>query len=929
MSGKAKKIGDYLLGNRACDRKAMDKALKKQSSLETLGQYKSMGDIMVEDGTVAPEDLQRGLQEQWIDMLSATELFQTLSEDQVRQIAGVAEDRTIRKHTVLFTQGNPGDTYWLVISGAVRVYRLTNEGNEIELGRLQAGDGFGEIALLTGEPHCATVATVRASRFLVINKNDFDRLVHASPQLSVAFTKILADRLVKGNVSLEKASARELAFQRFVADYQAGPQIELVGRSRPLEKLRQQCRNLSDISKPVLLCGPPGTEKKSVSWHIHKEHTSPEEPFLFVDIKNLNLIRQPATTSTSDLLQMELAQGSTLFGHLQGGLSFAKANRLGLLQVGNNGTVVIDNIEALAPSLQEKLVAFMRSGRFLPLGSGEEVCSSVRIICCTSHDPQTLIENDLFNKDLYGLLAEQTVQIPPLRRRKNDLGLLVDSLIAHYSRELQKPVTGIDREAYSEIMSYDWPGNMDEVEIVIRRAINLAENDRLAPEDLFIGLTPTIGRLTFNLLRLDKVKKLFASGWYPTGVQLMTGAFFVYIFYQGYWGEQRPDSNVSLVLTWGIWEPLVFISTLFAARIWCGVCPVGAASSLCSRYFSLKLPIPQLFRRYGFYVSGFGIALIFWSEVATHMTTSPRATAYLLASIFVLAMVFGLLYQRRAWCRYLCPLGKMVGVFASIAMVEVRANYGICNNDCTTHSCYTGGIKGQSGCPMFEGPFSLRSNLNCILCGNCIKNCPNQSPQVNLRLPGFELWSSHRFEKSIAFLVPVIISTQLFRGLEMARYHRFFMGASINRISMLVLLLTAITTLVFLAIRKVEKLMPDATVDSKEHSAGVLSYCLLLLAATFEMAFHLERLLLFGGQIIPVFGRQLEQQWEALGASGAPWAITALQVMLVLLGGWGSLWVLKRIYRPGLKNRSAKAPFAGRLLIILTTCLYILLLTAG
>ena len=114
---------------------------------------------------------------------------------------------------------------------------------------------------------------------------------------------------------------------------------------------------------------------------------------------------------------------------------------------------------------------------------------------------------------------------------------------------------------------------------------------------------------------------------------------------------QHPDSNVSLVLAWGIWEPVVIISTIFAARIWCGICPVGAISSLCSRYFSLKLPVPHLLRKYGFYLSGLGLGIIIWSEVATHMTTSPRATAFLIASIAVPAMILGLLYQRRAWCR--------------------------------------------------------------------------------------------------------------------------------------------------------------------------------------------------------------------------------------------------------------------------------------
>jgi len=271
----------------------------------------------------------------------------------------------------------------------------------------------------------------------------------------------------------------------------------------------------------------------------------------------------------------------------------------------------------------------------------------------------------------------------------------------------------------------------------------------------------------------------------------------------------------------------------------------------------------------------------------------------------------------------------MVGVFAGTSLIELRANYGICNNDCITHSCYTGRENGQSGCPMFEGPFSLRSNLNCILCGNCIKTCPNQSPQVNLRLPGFELWSCQRFERSIAFLVPLIMSTQLFRGLEKAGYFQFLMDERINCSLMLFLLLTAVAALVFLTVKSVERFMPDTIFEKKENTAGMLSYCLLPLAAAFEIAYHLEWLLLIGGQILPVLGRQFGQQWEAFGASGAPWAIATLQVILVLLGGWGSLLVLKRIYRPVFKNRPAKSPFKGRLTIILTTWLYIFLLTAG
>lgn len=650
---------------------------------------------------------------------------------------------------------------------------------------------------------------------------------------------------------------------------------------------------------------------------------------MYVDIKNVNILPQQQSSSKADPLQLELAQDSTLFGHLQGALPFAKTNRLGLLQVGNGGTVLIDNIETLAPSLQIKLLNFLHSGHFMPLGGSEAVFSSMRIICGTAVDLRTMADNDLFNRELYELLAAQPLEIVPLRRRKKDLGLLVENLIDHYSRQLGKHARGIDRKAYSEIMAYDWPGNMDELEVVIRRAVNLAADEKLTPEDLFIGLTPTIGKFSFNLLQLYKVKKLFESRWFPAAFQFVSGAFFLNIFYLGFWGTKHPESNVSLVLAWGIWEPAVIISTIFAARLWCGVCPVGAISSLCSQHFSLKRPVPQFIRKYGFYLSGFGLGIIIWAEVATHMTSSPRATGALITAIALPALLLGLLYRRRAWCRYLCPLGRMVGVFAGASILELRANYSICNNDCITHSCYTGGHECENGCPMFEGPFSLRSNLDCILCGNCIKNCPNHSPQINLRLPGYELWSSRRFEKTIGFLVPLIMGTQLFRGLDRAGYFHIFMRSDINRSVMLLVLLTVITLLVFLAFKGGENFMLRDAPDKEQNAAGILSYGLLYVITTFEIAFHLERMLLFAGQLLPVLGRQFNMSLEAFGASGAPWAITTLQVLLLLLGAWGSSVVLRRIFQADYDDPPPKAPVSWRLPLTVTTIGYIWLFIAG
>jgi len=125
MVMKIKKIGKYLLDNQACEQKDVTAALEKQFNLESLRKYKSMGEIMVASHTLAPEDLEMGLHQQWTDMLSAADLFKSLSVEHVRQIALAAEDRTIPKNTILFSQGDPGETYWLVISGGVKIYRHT------------------------------------------------------------------------------------------------------------------------------------------------------------------------------------------------------------------------------------------------------------------------------------------------------------------------------------------------------------------------------------------------------------------------------------------------------------------------------------------------------------------------------------------------------------------------------------------------------------------------------------------------------------------------------------------------------------------------------------------------------------------------------------------------------------------------------------
>ena len=416
-------------------------------------------------------------------------------------------------------------------------------------------------------------------------------------------------------------------------------------------------------------------------------------------------------------------------------------------------------------SIQLKLAEFLRNGCFTPLGRCELCESSVRIVTTSSADLAQLVSAGKFNQELYELLAPQTLTVPPLNKRKKDIRLIVQSRIEHYNKLFDKKIKDIDSEAYNKLMAYDWPGNTDELDVVVRRAVNLSNSETLMPEHFFIGLVQIEGKLTFNLLKLDQVRDVLQSKFFPVLPQLVTAFFFVLLFLIGFFGNQLPESNVTVILTWGMWWPFLVLSWFLAARIWCAVCPMGALSDLLSKFCSKKLSVPRFIRNYGLYLGALGMLLIFFAEAVSSMPFSPRATAVLLLCITIFAATSGLLYSRRVWCRYLCPLGKLSGVMSRCSVVELRSNLNVCNTNCTTHGCYVG-EKALAGCPMYEGPFSMKSNQDCILCGNCIKICPDKAPKFNLRLPGNELWTFLRPDKTVIVLLPLILATQLFRGLE-------------------------------------------------------------------------------------------------------------------------------------------------------------------
>ena len=911
-----KPIGHYLVGRLPDGNDTLSAALAVQSDLARRGTSRLLGEIMVENRWIDRATLDQCLTQQRADTISFIELFNSVPPETLALVSHNSRNVIHHAGSTIVEQSEPGDCYYIIISGSVLVARKSETADEVPLATLGPGEGFGEMALLTGQPRAATVRALERTSLISISRALFDKAVNSSPSVAQAFVRVLAERLSRGNTQAVQTYRNERAYRQFISEQMERHEPNVAGNSRIIVKLLSEVEAMSENDRPVLITGEPGTEVWDVAGLLHKARKKGGGGLLSMDAKTVGIAAGGGNQGGRDALQLELAQLSTLFGRSRDFLPFAREERLGLLQLVENGTVLVENVDSLSPGAQGALKDFLKSGNFHILGEKLPLTSSARVIAATHKDLAMTVSTGEFDKELYDLLSGQMILIPPLRKRKKDIKEIIVQLLHRNCKETGKAVTGIDEDAYKAVMAYDWPGNVEELNDVIRRAAALTRRDLLSLEDIFIGPPPVTGTVSFNLFRLPKVRDIMISRVFPAAFQLAAGPLIALIIAIGMLGSQSPERNIALVMVWGLWEPLVVMSSFFGARIWCKVCPIGALSELFAKTAGLKKQIPVFLRKYGFYLSAAGLATIFWSESASGMTSSPSATALLMLTIVVLASATGLVFQRRAWCRYLCPLGGMVGVLSTCSAVELRSNYNICTYTCAKHECYMGSTSGE-GCPLFEGPFSLRSNQNCILCGKCLEICPNNSPVLNLRPPGQELWTSHKTESNTVALGLVLIGTQVFRGLEHAGFFHPLEAAGREWWLYSCVLLAGIIALVFLFVQSSTRRVFPLAKNEEGSNAHLLIYILIPLAVGYEVGFHLERMLTLGPQFLAVLGRQVGLGMELPGASVSTAAVRVLQACLILLGMSGSLMVLKRLLRRHALPRDHPASGYGRRLPVL------------
>ncbi len=256
----------------------------------------------------------------------------------------------------------------------------------------------------------------------------------------------------------------------------------MITQSAIMENVLSTAGRVASSKASVLIRGESGTGKELIAKAIHFASPRKEKQFITVNVASLS----------ENLLESEL------FGHEKGSFTGAISQRIGRFEEANGGTIFIDEVGEIPLPIQVKLLRTIQFGEFQRIGSNQTEKTDVRILAATHRNLEEMMKNGLFREDLFYRLNVVTVQLPALRQRKEDIPILVDHFIKRFAGDLGKDVTGISREALDQLIKYNFPGNIRELENVIQRAVVLARENLITTSDL-----PLLSELKENDKKYD------------------------------------------------------------------------------------------------------------------------------------------------------------------------------------------------------------------------------------------------------------------------------------------------------------------------------------------------------------------------------------------------------------------------------------------
>ncbi|MEH0667030.1 sigma-54-dependent Fis family transcriptional regulator [Vibrio scophthalmi] len=288
---------------------------------------------------------------------------------------------------------------------------------------------------------------------------------------------INADRLITSiNLHIKQAKLEHL-----VEDIEAKfdrPQFHgFIGSSLPMQGVYKIIDSVAPTSASVFIVGESGTGKEVCAEAIHNESKRRDNAFIAINCGAI----------PKDLMESEI------FGHVKGAFTGATADRKGAASMAHGGTLFLDELCEMELEMQKKLLRFLQTGTFTPLGGSKEMKVDVRIICATNRDPLKEVEEGRFREDLYYRVHVVPIEMPPLRERGNDIVTLAKHFLTLYAKEDGKKFSSIRREAETALKRYAWPGNVRQLQNIMRNIVVLNDGTQLQydhlPEQITRGKT--------------------------------------------------------------------------------------------------------------------------------------------------------------------------------------------------------------------------------------------------------------------------------------------------------------------------------------------------------------------------------------------------------------------------------------------------------
>ncbi len=686
--------------------------------------------------------------------LSFHRLWGQLPAEALGAIAQALHPFRAAAQTLIYQEGHPTTGLYILKWGAVEIYRLSPIGKSL-IRQRSAGDLFGYVSLMAqGDhgQHQTQAIALTACELWFLPQAQFRPLMQQYADLEHLFNGLLAQDL---NAFSARIAQEQRRIQGLQAYLQAVPKGKVIlGTSKFSQKLRDFVDRAATTTQLVLLQAPPGSGKTFVTGLIHTRSGLAENPFVELDCAQLPRLADGRLNT------------DVLFGRVGGQPS--------LFELLERGTLLLDHAQVLSVEDQQRLGDYVKTGGILP--NTEQPEPGQRLQPVPSWVRLVLAAPDKLALPAVDALSFKVFSLP---QRKADISDFAQAFLTRFCQDQNRPPLALDQADLRRLISYDYPGNLGELAEILHRAVIMTPpGQTVIPEQALWSVQSAKNAFRVDLLtQVPWLRQILLSRWYPEGLWIVMMAVFVPVTLAGFLGPQTRDSSVTLNFFWAWWWPGYLLLFAFIGRLWCAVCPFMITAEWLRRLSLWLFPRQQLpwpsrwLNRWGAWVLFGGFVVIYLWEKLWDLPHHAYLSAWLLLAITAGAVICSLIYERRLWCRYLCPIGGMNGMFAKLAMVELRSTQQVCGSQCSTFGCYKGSdatpvtfvdalpTEGQAtgGCPLYSHPAQLQDNRDCVLCMTCLKACPHRSVQLNLRFPASDLLDNHQGSGAEAALLLLLL----------------------------------------------------------------------------------------------------------------------------------------------------------------------------